>query len=144
MRGPDFVALCVALLSTACFLQNASPQVRASDAVMEVNDHSRWGRAHAALGRVTPAYQARFLQRRSEWGKDVQVADVEIQSMRLIDDDDQALAVVDVSWYLLRDMQLQHTFIRQKWIRNGDSFLLASEAIIDGDKSIFVSKSHSH
>jgi len=118
-------------------MQNASPQARAMDAVQELNDHSRWGRAHAAMPNVKTSYQKRFLQRRSQWGRDVQIADVEIQNMQLIDDNDGAVSVVDVSWYLLSSMQLEHTWIKQKWTREGESFLLASEQVMQGDDAIF-------
>lgn len=126
------------VLGCGCFMQNASPQARATDAVQELNDHSRWGRAHAAIANVKTSYQKQFLQRRSQWGRDVQIGDVEIQGMQLVNDNDGAVSVVDVSWYLLSSMQLEHTLIKQHWTRDGESFLLASEDVMEGDDAIFA------
>ncbi len=134
-----YLALSTAMLGICgCFMQNASPQARAQDAVTELNDHSRWGRAYAALGNVDTKYQKHFMQRRSAWGQNIQIADVEIKSMQLVNDNEGAESVVDVSWYLLQTMQLQHTVVKQDWKKDGEKFLLTSEKIVQGEETLFA------
>ncbi|QQR90946.1 MAG: hypothetical protein IPJ88_04235 [Myxococcales bacterium] len=124
------------LLLSGCFFQNASAQERLKDAVTELNDHARWGRSYAALQIVHPKYRGRFSERRETWGKDVQIADVDIQQVKMDDDKQEATSSILVSWYSFKDMQLQNTIIEQNWERADSGYQLVKERVVEGNKHL--------
>lgn len=134
-------------------LQNTSKPERLRDAVNGMSEESRWGRVDLARQRVLPQYRADFELARAHWGKDIQIADVEVVAMKLNDGDAKDLlreqgmseeeleevpdgiSSVHYAWYG-KDMVLRSTVLEQKWQHKMGNFYLLEESIVDGEASL--------
>jgi len=96
-------------------------------------DETRWGRAELAADRVAPAFRERFVQAHAKWGQSIEIADVDLATLRMASDEESATAILTVSWYALDTMDLATTQIRQRWEHEGGNYVLAREAVIGGD-----------
>lgn len=96
-------------------------------------DETRWGRAELAADRVAPAFRERFVQAHAKWGQSIEIADVDLATLRMASDEESATAILTVSWYALDTMDLATTQIRQRWEHKGGNYVLAREAVISGD-----------
>jgi len=104
-----------------------------SDAVHDMVDETRWGHADLAADRVAPAFRARFVRAHAGWGERIEIADLDVSTMRMARDEESATAVLTVQWYALDTMDLATTRVRQRWTRSGSHFVLAGETILAGD-----------
>lgn len=124
------------VISGGCIFQNMSPSERLKDAVIGLNDETRWTRLDLAIQRVEPTYRGTFSASRAKWGKQLQIADVELLDARFPEDSDDAVSVVSVTWYALSDMTLHTTVIKQSWTRGNSSYLLVSEDVMSGHEAL--------
>ena len=140
MRGMlvALVALIVVLLG-GCLFQNIAPQERLRDAVVGLNDEARWARMDLATMRIAAAYRAEWTDAHREWGRSIQIGDVELLDVRIEADSDTAVSVVAVSWYSYDDMTLQRTVLRQTWQSSGREYVLASEEVVEGSPDLLTS-----
>lgn len=121
---------------SACFLAGAGADKKISEAVYNLNDQARWGRIDDAALLVDVPYRQRFVDLHRRWGSEIQLADSEVQNIRLSADSAQASAFVTYSWYEMNDMTLHESTLHQEWKARGRSFALASEVVVRGDPSI--------
>jgi hypothetical protein len=129
----NWLALVAALAAPACSLTHQGRMNALSDAVHDMVDETRWGRADLAADRVAPAFRARFVRAHAGWGERIEIADLDVGAMRMARDEESATAVLTVQWYALDTMDLATTRVRQRWTRNGNHFVLAGETILAGD-----------
>lgn len=114
-----------------------SPSQRVADAARELNLAARFGRMDVALERTSEGAREHFLRRRSEWGKDVRVVDVELAGLDM-PDSEHAKVLVDVSWVRLEESVLRSTRVEQRWkneTRQG--WQLVRERRFAGDYGLF-------
>lgn len=120
-------------LLSGCFLHHATKGEKLSKTVQELNKTTRWGQLRTAAGMVDPSYRKQFMISHQHWGGSVQVADTEIVHMEIANGAESAISVIAYSWYATESMTLHTSLVRQRWAAEGQSFLLISEAVIDGD-----------
>src|SRR5688500_366681 len=131
MRACTFI-LGVFLLS-GCFLHHASAGEKLNKSVQELNKSTRWGQIGSAAGMVDPIYRKQFMTSHQHWGGSVQVADTEIVHMEVANGQESAVSVIAYSWYATESMTLHTSLVRQRWTAEGQTFVLISEAVIEGD-----------
>lgn len=136
-RVSVFVAF-VAVLATGCLMQNISASERLRDAVVGLNDEARWSRMDLATQRVAPAYRSDWARAHHDWGRGIQIGDVELLDVRLVDEGDSATSLVAVSWYRYDTMTLQRTVVRQTWKNAGREFVLMQEEVSEGDPRLLA------
>jgi len=125
-------------LFTGCFLQGAGSISRLRDSVDRLNESARWGRLDIAGDYVAPKYRLRFFKERSAWTKNIQVADSQVASFVVQDDQKKAKVILQINWYNLGHMSLQYTAVEQTWSRARNHFFLTSERVIDGNPGLLV------
>jgi len=110
------------------------------DAVIELNEGTRWGRMDVASGYVAPPFRPQFRISHLRWGQDIQIADTEIIGMSPHTDEDGegAFSRVAVRWYDQSTMVLADTVIRQTWQKHKQTFLLTDESIESGHPGLLV------
>lgn len=118
---------------TGCLFQGQGRAEALSDAVHGMVDETRWGRAELAADRVAPAFRERFAQAHARWGQSIEIADVDLATLRMASDEKSATAILAVSWYALDTMDLATTQIRQRWEEVNGNYVLARETVIGGD-----------
>ena len=131
-----FLVLLVPLLISGCFLRNQSSMTRLSDSVNGLSDETRWGRSELAADRVAPSFRVAFNDAHHRWGRDIQIADCDIDRMQLAPDSDSASVVIVISWYDMHTMELNSTRVRQSWKKKGNFFTLQSEEVIEGNAAL--------
>lgn len=137
MRG-ILVALAAVLLG-GCLFQNIAPTERLRDAVVGLNDEARWSRMDLATMRVAAPYRTEWADAHREWGRRIQIGDVELLDVRIEPDSETAISVVAVSWYNYDTMMLQRTVLRQHWQSTGRDYVLASEEVVEGSPDLLTS-----
>ena len=108
---------------------------RATDAARELNLATRFGRMDVALGHTSKGAQQAFLERRTEWGKNIRIVDVELAGMAM-SDETHATFQVDVAWVRVNDDTLRVTRIVQAWVDEG-GWRLAREQRGAGEIGLF-------
>src|SRR5687768_11353163 len=121
--------LCTTLLLGGCIFHNVGSEERLRDAVVELNDQTRWGRMDTAVARVHPAYRRAFVRSHQRWSSTIQIADVELMNVQIADSRERATITVALSWYSYETMELRQTVIRQRWRREGAEYFLHSEEV---------------
>ena len=121
-----------------CLLANVSTAEKLREAVEGANSEARWGRLDLASQRVHPSYREAWASARRDWQEDVQIADSEVTSLRLDDEQDGAVSMVVVEWFRYDTMTLRKSTVRQTWDRVGGTFALKSEEVVDGDEELFA------
>ncbi len=133
MRLSAWLALSVALVG--CFAP-VSPAQRVSDAARELNLATRFGQVDVAIVHVDAAVRSDFLARRSTWGRELRVVDVEMSGL-VIRDETHATVQVDVSWVPLIDDILRGTRVTQEWENGERGWKLVREHRTSGDLGLF-------
>jgi hypothetical protein len=123
-----------------CLMQNLSPETRMRDAVIELNEGTRWGRMDVASGHVAPQFRPQFKASHTNWGRGIQIADTEIIGMNPQTDEEGAGAFsrVAVRWYDQGTMVVAETVIRQTWQKHKQTFLLTNESIESGHPGLLM------
>jgi hypothetical protein len=128
--------LSVSLLCGGCIFHNVGSEERLRDAVVELNDQTRWGRMDTAVERVHPAYRRAFVRSHRQWAQTIQIADVELLNVQIADSRERATITVALSWYSYETMELRQTVLRQRWRREGSEYFLHSEEVMGGDEAL--------
>lgn len=134
------LSILLSLLLCGCFLENASPTKKLSNAVHDMNDSARWGRIGMASQYVEAGYRQRFAESHRSWGRNIRVADGEVLSVQMAPDRESAHAIVTYSWYDLDTMTLHDTVVRQTWKSQEDFYGLSDESVIEGNPRLFAQK----
>ncbi len=128
--------LAVAMSLAGCFAPPSNGQ-KLTEAARELNVNSRFGRMDMAASYASPAARQAFLERRATWGNEVRVMDVELASLNLDEEEDEALVEVVVSWMRVDESQLRATRVAQKWRTKDGNWQLTREKRIAGDLGLF-------
>jgi hypothetical protein len=123
------------LLCAGC-LAPPPPAERAADAVRELNLAARFGRTEMASGLTSEAARKGFISRRSSWGKELRVLDVELMGFDM-SARDRVRVEVDYAWTRMDEGQLRTTRVTQEWRDSGRGFRLVSEQRTGGDLGLF-------
>jgi hypothetical protein len=129
------VGLAVSVSWSAC-VTPPPPAERASDAARQLNVASRFGELASVIDMTSPRIRERFQARRSDWGKDVRVVDVELASLDLADAR-HAKVMVDFSWTRTNEGTLRATRVLQEWEAADGPWLLVREKRVSGDIGLF-------
>lgn len=128
------------VLLGGCLMQNIAPSERLRDAVVGLNDEARWSRMDLATMRVAPAFRSAWARSHRDWGRNVQIGDVELLDVRIDDATGDAVSLVAVSWYSYDTMTLQRTVLRQEWESAGREYVLANEVVIEGSAALLAAE----
>jgi hypothetical protein len=130
MRPRSIASLVLSLAFVAgCLGHNSRNQ--AQEAVLDLNEHARFGRLAVAMSRVDDAARETFAKQHAAWGSQVQLADYEVIGLD-IGDRDVASSYVRISWYRA-DGELRATTLRQTWKKKSGDWKLVKEERADGD-----------
>ena len=124
---------CTALLGCPYVPTNAS---KMQEAASDFNTNVRFGRNELAVEQVLPESREDFLRHRKTWGKELTVADYELVSAKMVDDDN-ADVCIKYNWYNVSDNDLHITTVKQRWKKRKGSWKLATEVRSDGDSGVF-------
>lgn len=129
------LALAACLLAVAgCFSPPNAAQ-RLSDAAVEMNTATRFGRMDIAMEHVGAAARADFAHRHAAWGGGVRVVDLELGGFELTQRD-EAEVLVSVAWQRLDESTLRVTQIAQRWRDERGRWQLIEEKRKDGDAGL--------
>jgi hypothetical protein len=112
------------------------PSERATDAARELNIASRFGRMDIAVSRTSPGIRDEFIKRRSAWGGELRIVDVELASMSM-PDSEHAVVLVDYAWVRMSEGTLRSTRVSQNWRSTTGSWQLEREQRLTGDLGLF-------
>ncbi len=119
-------------------MQQLSPEERLRDAVMSLNQETRWNRFDIAMQRVAPTYQQQFQAAHASWGKEVQIADSEVTGMTRHKEKDQAISTVSIRWYHQNSMIISDSVVLQTWKKHKQTFLLTDEVVESGHPGLLA------
>lgn len=121
-------------LSGGCLAPPSQSQ-RVTDSARELNLATRFGRMDVALGHAAKGAQQSFLERRTEWGKNIRIVDIELAGLAM-KDEMNATIQVDVAWVRVNDDTLRTTRLAQLW-RDDGGWHLVRETRAAGDLGLF-------
>jgi len=130
-------AALVLVTSIAGCMAPATPTQRLADAARELNESSWFGRMDLAASHATAPARARFLERRTDWGKDIRILDMSLAGMQLEDEGQRAVINVDVAWTRMDESALRATRVAQVWRQEEDGWKLTRERRVAGDVGLF-------
>lgn len=139
MRLPALVAGLIAL--AGCFSPPNAAQ-RLSDAAVEMNTATRFGRMDIAMEHVGAAARADFAERHAAWGGGVRVVDLELGGFELTQRD-EAEVLVSVAWQRPDESTLRVTRIAQRWRDDRGRWQLIEEERKDGDAGLLGERASS-
>jgi hypothetical protein len=122
----------LAMLGCPYVPTNAS---RMQESAADFNTNVRFGRNELAVEQVLPESREEYLRHHKPWGKELSLADYELVSAKMVDDN--ADVCIKYNWYNVRDNDLHVTTVKQKWRKLHGNWKLASEARTEGDVGIF-------
>jgi hypothetical protein len=107
----------------------------------DLNVATRFGRMDVAAEHAYPATKDAFLARRSLWGGEVRVVDIDVAHVELADSE-HADVRVQVAWTRMDDGLLHNTTVSQRWesTREG-KWSLRAEKHESGDAGLFGEQS---
>jgi hypothetical protein len=130
------LVLAFGLAAVGCIAPPASQRV--ADVAREVNLAARFGRMDLALEHTADGARRHFSAHRSEWGGPVRVLDLELSSLSM-QDNENAVVLVDIQWSRPEENTLHLTRIEQTW-RGGTEdrgWMLVRERRVSGDLGLF-------
>lgn len=131
------------VLTSGCIFQNIGSEEKLRDAVVGYNDETRWNRMDLAQLRVTPARRGDFRLRHHRWGRDIQIADMDILDVQVSgEEQENALSVVHISWYDQRTMMIADTIVAQEWERVTGGYILIEERVREGSAALLEIPEH--
>ena len=134
MVKPVYALLC-ALTLGACLVPPPASE-RATDAARELNIAARFGRIDVAAGRAAEGARSEFIRKRSGWGGDVRVVDVELSGLSM-PDSEHAIFQVDYAWVRMDEGTLRSTRVSQHWSSAKGTWALEREQRVGGDVGLF-------
>ncbi len=137
MRTAGLIAgfFVLAVSSSGCLRPSSRGQL-VTEAAREMNLAARFGRLDIAAGHAAKGARKHFLSRRSQWGREIRVVDVELSSLN-ITKDDRALVHVDVAWVRMNEGELKSTRVAQVWRDQRGGWLLVREKRVAGAIGLF-------
>lgn len=130
-------ALLSGKLVLGCAAAASSPAAQLSDSANELNTAVRFGRLDLALEQTLPAFRDRFLESHSAWGNEIRIVDVNVNGIR-VNDDDTADVLVQVAWMRMSESTLKSTLVNQSWQgAHRGGWQLAREHRVSGDVGLF-------
>jgi hypothetical protein len=140
LKSPTLVT---AWLFTCCLAAcNApmSPGQQLLEHARDLNVATRFGRMDVAAEHAYPATKSAFLARRSSWGGEVRVVDIDVVHVELADSE-HADVRVQVAWTRMNDGLLHNTTVSQRWESAGaGKWTLRTEQREAGDVGLFGEK----
>lgn len=124
-----------AFLVSGCFMP-PPPSERVSDAARQCNVAARFGRMDVAAELAADEARPDFLKRRSDWGKNIRVLDVELSGFSM-PSSDRADIEVDYAWSRTDEGLLRTTRVAQEWRDGLGGFRLVRERRVAGDLGLF-------
>jgi hypothetical protein len=132
MRRAAIVACLLGL--AGCFSPPSAGQ-RLSDAAVDMNAATRFGRMDIAIEHVGAAARAEFARRHAAWGGNVRVVDLEMGGFDLVQRD-EAEVLVNVAWQRPDESTVRVTRIAQRWRDEQGRWKLVDEERKDGDTGL--------
>jgi hypothetical protein len=129
------VPLVLAVVSLGACTPPQVPSQTVSEVARELNVAARFGRMDVALEHTAPDERDAFVERHSNWGRDVLVLDVELGHLQM-DGTEKAVVVVDVAWMRMDEGLLRSTQVQQTWENPGGGWVLAEEVRHAGDRGL--------
>jgi hypothetical protein len=131
------------VLASGCIFQNVGSEEKLRDAVVGYNDETRWNRLDLAQLRVTPARRGDFRMRHYRWGRDIQIADMDILDVQVSGEEhENAISVVHISWYNQSTMMIADTIVAQEWERVTGGYILIDETVREGNETLLEIPEH--
>lgn len=131
------------VLASGCIFQNVGSEEKLRDAVVGYNDETRWNRLDLAQLRVTPARRGEFRMRHHRWGRDIQIADMDILDVQVSgEEQENAISVVHISWYNQSTMMIADTIVAQEWERVTGGYILIDETVREGNETLLEIPEH--
>ena len=125
------------VLASGCIFQNVGSEEKLRDAVMGYNDETRWNRMDLAQQRVVPTRRGEFRLRHHRWGREFQIADMDILDVQVSgEDQENAISIVQIRWYDQRTMLIADTIVAQEWERVTGGYILVDEQVRDGNPTL--------
>lgn len=124
-------------LASGCIFQNVGSEEKLRDAVMGYNDETRWNRMDLAQQRVVPTRRGEFRLRHHRWGREFQIADMDILDVQVSgEEQENAISIVQIRWYDQRTMLIADTIVAQEWERVTGGYILVDEQVRDGNPTL--------
>ncbi|WP_433930606.1 hypothetical protein AB3662_41700 [Sorangium cellulosum] len=124
------LALCLLPLAS-CGIAPSNSQ-RLTEAALEMNTATRFGRMDVALERVGSSARQDFMSRHAAWGTRLRVVDVEFGGFEMVQRD-EAEVYLDVLWLRNDESTVRTTRIAQRWRDARGHWELIGEERRDGD-----------
>jgi hypothetical protein len=103
----------------------------AQQTAQDLNVSERFGQSEEAMDHVAPEARDDFVTHHKDWGRTIQVADVELTGMHAHGEHDVDV-LVRVGWYRATEQELRTTTVQQGW-KDKKGWQLVSEKRVDGD-----------
>lgn len=125
-------------LATGCMMVPPTPSQKLTEVARDTNLAARFGRMDMALENTADGARDHFSSRRSEWGNDVRVVDVELSGLKMTDTD-KATVLVDYQWVRMDEGVLRSTRVEQRWEipEEHGGWFLVGEKRLEGDFGLF-------
>jgi hypothetical protein len=114
------------------------PSQRVAEVARETNLAARFGRMEFALEHTADGARRHFERRRSLWGNDVRILDLELTGLHM-NGAENATILVDIQWMRIDEDTLRVTRVEQGW-RGGaqdHGWVLVRERRVGGDLGLF-------
>ncbi|HVU01022.1 MAG TPA: hypothetical protein VHE30_04690 [Polyangiaceae bacterium] len=135
---PSAVLAAVAFLALPACMAPPPPGQRVAEVARETNLAARFGRMELALEHTADGARRHFTRRRSSWGNEIRVLDLELTGVHM-DDSENATVNVDIQWMRVDEDTLRVTRVEQNWRgASGDhGWMLVRERRVGGDLGLF-------
>jgi hypothetical protein len=137
MRTSAYLAATLLFLAAGCMAPPA-PSQRVAEVARETNLAARFGRMEFALEHTADGARRHFEQRRSAWGNDVRVLDLELTGLHM-QDPENATIMVDIQWMRVDEDTLRTTRVEPGWRGGAEDhgWVLVRERRVAGDLGLF-------
>ncbi|MBK8252355.1 MAG: hypothetical protein IPK82_06765 [Polyangiaceae bacterium] len=129
------VVLAIVLSLVGC-IPPVTPMERLQQSAHDVANALRFGRTDIAADYVASSARDEFLTRHMLWNDKTRVVDMELLGI-FVRTQDEAEAILSVSWLHEDGAMLHTTQISQRWRHEGGSYHMVNELYRSGDKALF-------
>jgi hypothetical protein len=133
LAGLVVAASSLALLAGCPMPESAAAHMQ--NVASDFNTNIRFGRLSLAVEDVSPKEREEFLRRTKALGERIQIADYELISAKM-DDNEHAHVIVKYDWYDVTMGDLHSTQILQKWVNEKGGWKLTHEERDSGAEGI--------
>jgi hypothetical protein len=129
------LALAALLLGLAgCFAPPSAAQ-RLSEAALDMNGATRFGRMDVALDHVGPEARLEFARHHAAWGAAIRVVDLDFSGFQMIQRD-EAEVLLNVTWLRQDEATVRVTKVAQRWRDDRGTWQLVGEKRKEGDAGL--------